>query len=881
MKNLIFALLFSFVVLHLKSQNVGINTPNPQEQLHLRSDSTKIALRLDNKKTAAGGFDFFTVSGTPSAAQNFVFNQYYQNWTDLDHNKLIQSDDNRLNSPLLQLSQYSNVLRVQFAMQSTIPSNAVITDVTLHAEMRRNGNFDGPLIISNIALTKASNLQPLTIFGYHYITNTTDLNFSLSQYYASAITSDILNLSDFFIAIGPLVSNVSGQSRLEIDRLWLEVEYKLPAQGTQNVYWTAGAQDGSFKITNSTNLNSNQYLTIDETGITQLKGLKISKNAGSGKVLTSNDEGKAFWSTLPDPEIETLWINKNDTAFYNKGAVQINNDAGESAIIFDKGDGRINNGNNMLETNRRLMHITLDADNNQTNEMFSIYKDSTGYLGLEPAVRFNLGGNSSWINGGGNLGVGTISPQVKLSAIGAVRASNDSTETEYVEIKHGGSNGIINTVGDGRLYFQHDNSTKMSITDEGKVGIGFLNPIEQLDVNGAINIGNTTNANPEAGTIRWNPATSDFEGFDGNEWKSLTKCGSTTQNNNTGMPNTTPACCEEQHTGSTSGEESFFGGRVAIYGSYAAILDFTDKIFIFKYDNGVWAEDTILHYTNIPTTGYRRIDMSENNIILGLREFTGSIYIFNRNSNNVWSQQLFLESPNGMGGDFFGGSVAITDDYFLVSGVNRFYIYEKNNNTWNQVGDFSTGSSEPSVSIYNETLAIRKSSTIDVYEKYNNFWGITQTITPSNGATSQSKIDIYGDYIILGELSIPNNIGSAYIFKKNNNNVWEETNILLASDNHPGSPQAFGIDVSIWGDYAIIGSLADITDNDNRGKAYIFHYNGTTWEEIEILTDPIGNDNGHYGGSVSTDGINRIAGSAGASINGVIGQGKVIFGPVD
>jgi hypothetical protein len=50
------------------------------------------------------------------------------------------------------------------------------------------------------------------------------------------------------------------------------------------------------------------------------------------------------------------------------------------------------------------------------------------------------------------------------------------------------------------------------------VGIGVPSPKEKLDIGGGIRIGSTTNE--VAGIIRWNGT--DFEGYDGKEWKSLT-----------------------------------------------------------------------------------------------------------------------------------------------------------------------------------------------------------------------------------------------------------------------------------------------------------------------------------------------------------------------
>ncbi len=45
---------------------------------------------------------------------------------------------------------------------------------------------------------------------------------------------------------------------------------------------------------------------------------------------------------------------------------------------------------------------------------------------------------------------------------------------------------------------------------------------ENLEVEGAIKVGDTQTAEPAPGTIRFNPATNDFEGWNGLYWISLT-----------------------------------------------------------------------------------------------------------------------------------------------------------------------------------------------------------------------------------------------------------------------------------------------------------------------------------------------------------------------
>ena len=57
---------------------------------------------------------------------------------------------------------------------------------------------------------------------------------------------------------------------------------------------------------------------------------------------------------------------------------------------------------------------------------------------------------------------------------------------------------------------------------DGNVGIGTSSPTQKLDVAGKIKVGDSA-ATPTAGTIRW--TGSDFEGYDGTQWVSLTSAG--------------------------------------------------------------------------------------------------------------------------------------------------------------------------------------------------------------------------------------------------------------------------------------------------------------------------------------------------------------------
>jgi len=125
-----------------------------------------------------------------------------------------------------------------------------------------------------------------------------------------------------------------------------------------------------------------------------------------------------------------------------------------------------NNGNTAFSANVKIPMGGLCIDSDGACS-------SPGDGGLRANGSVYLANNTST-----KVGIGTTSPGSKLSVIGTVRAAHDTAETEYIEITHGGSNGYINTVGDGNLDFRHDGDTKMSLSDAG-----------DLDVDGGVNVG--------------------------------------------------------------------------------------------------------------------------------------------------------------------------------------------------------------------------------------------------------------------------------------------------------------------------------------------------------------------------------------------------------
>lgn len=113
-------------------------------------------------------------------------------------------------------------------------------------------------------------------------------------------------------------------------------------------------------------------------------------------------------------------------------------------------------------------------------------------------------------NGSGVLGADDILQKAPTSV------QSLSSVLPGLRLNQTGSGGLLQLQGDGSDVLTVDKNGNLFI--DGMARIGTVSGLEQLTVAGAINLGNTSNSN--AGTLRW--TGTDFEGFDGISWLSLT-----------------------------------------------------------------------------------------------------------------------------------------------------------------------------------------------------------------------------------------------------------------------------------------------------------------------------------------------------------------------
>ncbi|MBC7850064.1 MAG: hypothetical protein H7Y31_10020 [Chitinophagaceae bacterium] len=368
------------------------------------------------------------------------------------------------------------------------------------------------------------------------------------------------------------------------------------------------------------------------------------------------------------------------------------------------------------------------------------------------------------------------------------------------------------------------------------VGIGTQSPQQKLDVNGKIRIGND-NGSPAPGTIRYNDATNDFEGFNGSEWKSLTASYSDVPLINNA------ALVEEQ------------GYSIAIHGDFAVVgapqsdagvgLAGIGVVFVFKRVNKQWQYQQQFFYggdrrfgTSVaindnfifigaPLTGgliqdgqvsvlkkvngvfqyftqFRattRVDLEKygtslslhgNYLAIGCRGHfnagipgnAGSVYIY-KISNDVFTQLQRIDNPTGIPNQEFGVSIAV-DSSVLVVGASKAP----------SSGDAGRG-----------MVYVYKNSGSDNYVFANTIEYALYGAAEDNFGKS---IAMYEHRIVIGcpGLDIPplNNIGAIFTCAKDGNGDFLSSNLEIRT--HPfDTPETFfGKSVAMHNNILLAGS---------------------------------------------------------------------------
>jgi len=363
--------------------------------------------------------------------------------------------------------------------------------------------------------------------------------------------------------------------------------------------------------------------------------------------------------------------------------------------------------------------------------------------------------------------------------------------------------------------------------------------------------------------------------------------------------------------------DSLFGAGVyvnenrAIIGAYAddEMGNEAGAAYIYKRDGNTWIEEAKLTAFDANYDDMFGIStcIEGNYAIVGSIADddkgydSGSVYIF-KYDGDEWCFETKLTASDGSANDWFGGSVAFYGEYLIIGadGDNNqkgsAYIFKRTDSTWMQEAKISPSNLDDfdhfgyKVDISYDYAIISAIGDDDktydcgaayVFKKAGSSWIKEAKLIASDGGYRDvfgMDIALYGDYAIIGaeydDTSNGVDSGSAYIFKRTDSTWIEEAKIIPSNG---VKNDLFGGSVSIYENYAVIGSGWDDTENgENSGSAYIYKRTDSTWSLEKNILASDGEENDHFG-SVWINGNYIFIGAAGDEDNGEFSGSVYIF----
>lgn len=307
-----------------------------------------------------------------------------------------------------------------------------------------------------------------------------------------------------------------------------------------------------------------------------------------------------------------------------------------------------------------------------------------------------------------------------------------------------------------------------------------------------------------------------------------------------------------------------FGSSVSIYGDYAVVGapydDFASNLGT-KFDtggayllkrgiDGKWIQIQKLIPNDLAADDFFGFSVSiyENTILIGSRNTSnengtsqvlnsGSVYVFEKNSSDIWTQVQKLKSPNSKSVAFgkirIRGNQAIISDYAVnlpLKNGGECYIFERN-----PVGIWS----------YKTTLTV-------------------PDLNQNDGVGI--GVDIQGNFAAISSKNTKNEVGldslarsgSVYTYLKDDSGSWIFSQKLVAPDR--GLDDNFGKSLSIDSNFMVIGAYSDKDDENtinpiySAGSAYLYKLDeNNKWVFYQKICPKSRISQDNFGWSVSSD----------------------------
>ncbi|MDJ0837808.1 MAG: hypothetical protein QNK37_14930 [Acidobacteriota bacterium] len=220
----------------------------------------------------------------------------------------------------------------------------------------------------------------------------------------------------------------------------------------------------------------------------------------------------------------------------------------------------------------------------------------------------------------------------------------------------------------------------------------------------------------------------------------------------------------------------------------------------------------------------------------------GAVYIFKRNEGGAdnWGELIQITASDAQAGDQFGKDVAVNEGQDTIIVGARF----EDTNGGNAGAAYIFGRNEGGT----------------------DNWGQVAKLTADDGASGDrfgKSVTISGDIAVVGAWRDDSDMGAVYIFYRNEGGTDNWGQVAKIPGDATGDQ--FGKSLDLSGDTLLVGApRVDLTAT-NVGAAYIFKQNwdnvADSWGQVAELTGDPTDQNAYLGQSVSLDGDVAIVGS--------------------
>ncbi|MBP5976241.1 hypothetical protein HW132_26805 [Brasilonema sp. CT11] len=280
---------------------------------------------------------------------------------------------------------------------------------------------------------------------------------------------------------------------------------------------------------------------------------------------------------------------------------------------------------------------------------------------------------------------------------------------------------------------------------------------------------------------------------------------------------------------------------------------------------------------------------------------------------SVLEETQKLQADDKLSYDFFGSSVAISEDTAIVGAYGKSkdsggrnagsaYIFQCNSvgelkqvkiqsNLGNFNDEFHFGNSVAIsgniaiVGAYREKIEGKSDvGSVYIFQHNGTGWALYQKLQ----AKDKQAGDRFGNSVAISENTVivgayyqgtgGSKAGSAYIFQRQAGR-WQEVEKLQADDKE--KIDLFGSSVAISGDTAIVGAPWEDTDGSKAGSAYIFQRNSTGWRQFQKLQANDKEPDDEFGNSVAISGGTAIVGAFHKGTDGSKAGSAYIFQRVE